>query len=178
MALFRVQFFTLVVVSVVQDGLQLSRTSGLVQEVFSKAFTLLWKLLVLLSELILHLKRMCFVKEAFVWMLNLYIQAWPPTEVTCFLKLFKNWAKTFLQETVQTCSTAGRAFFHWQWTQLEEIYNYTNLTELFEFPAKSKGCEDGIFAGQCNEWWWGQSLVDIEARPRMSKTVNLWEQRD
>lgn len=54
-ALSGVQFLTLVVVSVVQDGFQLSRTPGLVQKVFCEPFTLLRQLLVLLSKLILHL---------------------------------------------------------------------------------------------------------------------------
>lgn len=50
-----VQFLALVV-SVVQYGFQLSGTPGLVQEVFGKALALLRQLLVLLSELILHLR--------------------------------------------------------------------------------------------------------------------------
>lgn len=95
-------------------------------------------------------------------------------------KSVRNGAKASRQETEKMFQWRLSFFFvlNWQWTQFEEIYNQTDLTELFEFPAQSKGREDGIFAGQCNEWWRGQSLVDIETRPRMSKTVNLWEQRD
>lgn len=51
-----IQLLALVVVSVVQDGLQLSGTPGLIQEVFCEAFALLRKLLILLAELVLHLR--------------------------------------------------------------------------------------------------------------------------
>lgn len=51
-----VQFLALVVVPVVQDGLQLSGAPGLVQEVFGEALALLGQLLVLLTELVLHLR--------------------------------------------------------------------------------------------------------------------------
>ena len=44
------------VVSVVEDHLQLSGASGLVQQVFGKLLTLLGQLLVLRLELILHLR--------------------------------------------------------------------------------------------------------------------------
>lgn len=56
-ALSGVQFLTLVIVSVVQDGFQLSRTPGLVQKVFGEPFALLRQLLVLLTKLVLHLRR-------------------------------------------------------------------------------------------------------------------------
>lgn len=52
-----VQLLALVVVSVVQDGLQLAGTSGLIQEVLGESFALLGKLLVLLAKLVLHLER-------------------------------------------------------------------------------------------------------------------------
>lgn len=51
-----VQFLALVVVPVVQDGLQLPGASGLIQEVFGETLALLGQLLVLLTELVLHLK--------------------------------------------------------------------------------------------------------------------------
>lgn len=175
MALSRVQFFALVVVSVVQDCLQLSRASGLVQEVFSKAFALLRKLLVLLSELILHLGGMRLDQtlryKTSVLPRTFCCSSWLGTEQKPLAKKQRN--------DIYKCWAFFLFFsFYWQWTQLEEIYNHTDLTELFEFPAQSKGCEDGILAGQCNERWGGQSLVDVETRPRMSKAVNLWEQRD
>lgn len=44
------------VVSVVQDGFQLSGAPGLVQKVFGKALALLRQLLVLLPKLVLHLR--------------------------------------------------------------------------------------------------------------------------
>lgn len=50
-----VQLFALVVVSVVQDRFQLSRTPRLVQEIFGESLTLLRQLLVLLTKLVLHL---------------------------------------------------------------------------------------------------------------------------
>lgn len=56
-ALSGVQLLALVVVSVVQDGLQLSGAPGLVQKVFGEAFALLRQLLVLLTKLVLHLRR-------------------------------------------------------------------------------------------------------------------------
>lgn len=40
-ALSGVQFLTLVIVSVVQDGLELSRTPGLIQEIFGETLALL-----------------------------------------------------------------------------------------------------------------------------------------
>lgn len=55
-ALSEVQLLALVVVSVIQDGLQLSRTSGLIQQVFGEALALLGEFLILLTELILHLR--------------------------------------------------------------------------------------------------------------------------
>lgn len=57
-----VQFLALVV-SVVQDGFQLSGTPGLVQKVFSKALALLRQLLVLLTKLVFHLSN----KKVMVW---------------------------------------------------------------------------------------------------------------
>lgn len=44
------------VVTVVEDGLQLSGAPGLVQQVLGKQLTLLGQLLVFLTELILHLE--------------------------------------------------------------------------------------------------------------------------
>lgn len=55
-------------------------------------------------------------------------------------------------------------------------YRCPYLAELFEFPAQSEGSEDGVFAGQRDEGRRGQSLVDVESRPRMPKTVDLQEE--
>lgn len=57
-----VQFLALVI-SVVQYGFQLSGTPGLVQKIFGKALALLRQLLILLTKLILHLRRKsdCFI---------------------------------------------------------------------------------------------------------------------
>ena len=54
MAVLHVQLLA-VVVTVIEDGLQLPAAAGLVQEVLSKHLTLLRQLFVLLTELILHL---------------------------------------------------------------------------------------------------------------------------
>ncbi len=44
-----------VVIPMVEDGLQLTGATGLIQQVFSKKFALLRQLLVLLPELVFHL---------------------------------------------------------------------------------------------------------------------------
>ena len=54
MAVLHVQLLA-VVVTVIEDGLQLPAAAGLVQQVLSEQLALLGQLLVLLTELILHL---------------------------------------------------------------------------------------------------------------------------
>lgn len=52
------------------------------------------------------------------------------------------------------------------------------LTELFEFPTQSESREDGILAGQRDERWGGQGLIDVEPGARVSQTVHLQKQRE
>lgn len=80
------------VITVVEDYLQLFRTSGLVQEVFSKLFAHTRELAVLGLELVLH------------------------------------------------------------------------CAELLQLPAELKRCEERVLAGEGDERWAGEGLVDVEAR--------------